>query len=37
MSEIVEYIIAGIIAVLLGGIVLPLFLNWANDKWGWFE
>lgn len=37
MTEIIEYIIVCVIAVFLGGVVAPLLLNWASNKWGWFK
>ena len=37
MTEIIEHIVVGVIAVFLGGVVVPLLLNWASNKWGWFE
>lgn len=37
MMEIFEYIMIGAVAVLLGGVVLPVFLNWLGDIWGWFK
>ena len=37
MTEIIEHVVVGVIAVFLGGVVTPLFLNWAIDKEGWFK
>ena len=37
MMEIFEYIMIGAVAVLLGGVVLPVFLNWLSDIWGWLK
>ena len=32
-----ETIIVCLIAVLLGGVVVPLVLNYISDKMGWFK
>ena len=36
MNELVKIVMI-LVAVLLGGVVTPLFLCWASDKWGWFK
>lgn len=36
-ERMIENIIACVIAVILGGVVTPMFLNWVIDKWGWFK
>ena len=33
MTNAVEMILVCIISVLLGGVVVPLVLNWSCDKW----
>ena len=30
-------VIVAMIAILLGGVVTPLILCWASNKWGWFK
>jgi hypothetical protein len=32
-----DKIIVCVIAIVLGGIVVPLILNHFCDKWGWFK
>lgn len=33
----IEQIIISVVAVILGGVVTPIVLCWASDKWGWFR
>lgn len=37
MTNAVEMILVCIISVLLGGVVVPLVMNWLCDRMGWFK
>lgn len=37
MTNLFYEIISVFIAVLIGGVIVPIVLNWLRDKWGWFK
>ena len=37
MNETLQTILAMVIAIILGGVVTPIILNWLFNKMGWFK